>query len=163
MLDQLDRFLSDGYCHFTGLDLLDLDKFNIQNVEVLDDPDLGSFTDTEHNLILDFVSAVSTVYVAPAYPLHQVKYYAVWDGVDFGSTVWHNDKAEGFDFNCLFYYDNTNPIVGGQIEFKSLLGEVCIYPKAGDLVFINQDTKFKHRASRSTQPRRVASIEFKIL
>jgi hypothetical protein len=163
MLDQLDCFLSKGYCHFSGLDLIDLSKFNILNVEVLEDPDLGVFTNSEHEMILNFVNTVSTLYVTPVYPLHQIKYYAVWDGVDIGSTTWHNDNVEGFDFNCLFYYDSTTPHTGGQIEFQGPLGEICIFPKAGDLVFINQDTKFKHRASRSIQPRRVASIEFKIL
>lgn len=161
MLDQTDKFLNYGYAHFREPDLLDLSKFNITNVEINDDLE-NNFTTEEQFMIDQFVDYVSKKYVAPLYKKYEVVYYAVWDGVDLGSAVWHNDAVEGFDFNVLYYYDDTDETVGGQIEFKHYDGEVCIYPKSGDLVFINQNGKFYHKANRSTAPRRVASIEYKV-
>lgn len=161
MLDQTDIFLNRGYAHFNESGLLDLSKFSITNVEI-DDNLENNFSTEEQVMMEQFVDYVSKKYVEPLYKNYEVVYYAVWDGVDLGSTEWHNDAVEGFDFNVLYYYDDTNETVGGQIEFRNYEGEVCIYPKKGDLMFINQNGKFYHRASRSTAPRRVASIEYKI-
>lgn len=161
MLDQTNKFLTQGYAHFKEANLLDLSRFNITNVEI--DDNLENNFSLEEQAMMDwFVNYVSKKYVEPLYKKYEVIYFAVWDGVDLGSTKWHNDAVEGFDFNVLYYYDDTDETVGGQIEFKNHEGEVCIYPKKGDLVFINQNGKFYHRANRSTAPRRVASIEYKI-
>lgn len=161
MLNQLSNFLLNGYAHFNESDLLDLSKFNIVNVEITDNLDI-SFSEEEQLLIDKYVEYVSKKYVEPIYKNYIVTYCAVWDGVDLGSTEWHNDKIEGFDFSVLYYYDSTNEESGGQIEFKFPDGETIIYPKSGDLIFINQDKKFFHKASRSNSSRRVASIEYKI-
>jgi hypothetical protein len=161
MLDQTDIFLTQGYAHFKEPGLLDLSKFNITNVEI-DDTLENNFSIEEQAMIDQFVEYVSKKYVGSLYKNYEVVYYAVWDGVDQGSTEWHNDAVEGFDFNVLYYYDDTDETVGGQIELRNYEGEVCVYPKSGDLVFINQNGKFYHRANRSTAPRRVASIEYKV-
>lgn len=161
MLNQLSNFLLNGYAHFNESGLLDLSKFNIVNVEITDNLDI-SFSEEEQLLIDKYVEYVSKKYVEPIYKNYIVTYCAVWDGVDLGSTEWHNDKIEGFDFSVLYYYDSTNEESGGQIEFKFPDGETIIYPKSGDLIFINQDKKFFHKASRSNSSRRVASIEYKI-
>ena len=161
MLNQLSNFLLNGYAHFNESGLLDLSKFNIVNVEITDNLDI-SFSEEEQLLIDKYVEYVSKKYVEPIYKNYIVTYCAVWDGVDLGSKEWHNDKIEGFDFSVLYYYDSTNEESGGQIEFKFPDGETIIYPKSGDLIFINQDKKFFHKASRSNSSRRVASIEYKI-
>lgn len=161
MLNQLSNFLLNGYAHFNESGLLDLSKFNIVNVEITDNLDI-SFSEEEQLLIDKYVEYISKKYVEPIYKNYIVTYCAVWDGVDLGSAEWHNDKIEGFDFSVLYYYDSTNEESGGQIEFKFPDGETIIYPKSGDLIFINQDKKFFHKASRSNSSRRVASIEYKI-
>lgn len=163
MLDQLDNFMQKGYAHFKNTNLLNVDDFSFPNVEIEDDPLLGTFNDTEYELILDFIETVTKTYVEPLFPSYIIKKYAVWDGIDLGSTIWHNDKLEGFDLNCLYYFDNTSSDIGGSIEFKIGDDETQIYPQNGDLIFINQDTKFRHRALRSSNSRRVASIEYKLL
>jgi hypothetical protein len=161
MLDQTDIFLTQGYAHFKEPGLLDLSKFIITNVEV-DDNLENNFSIEEQTMIDNFVDHVSKKYVLPLYKNYKVVYYAVWDGVDLGSAEWHNDAVEGFDFNVLYYFDDTDKNKGGQIEFKHAAGEVCIYPKSGDLIFINQNGQFYHRANRSKSSRRVASIEYKV-
>lgn len=160
MRDQLDNFLTKGYARFNEKNLLDLSKFVMTNVEVQDK--LIEDTDPEQQQEMrDFVKYISDNYVKPIWPNAQVTYYGVWDGVDEGSTTWHNDAVEGFDFNVLYYYDNTDENVGGSVEFKYDGGEDIIYPIAGDIVFINQNGKFYHKANRSEKQRRVATIEYK--
>ena len=161
MLDQLDTFLTCGYAHFNEPDLIDLSKFKITNVEVNDNLE-SNFTETELLMLNSFTEFISEKYIKPLYKNFDIVYCCVWDGVDMGSTAWHNDSVEGFDINVLYYFDDTNPLVGGSVEFRHPTGEHKIYPVAGDLVFINQNKKFFHKASRSTACRRVASIEYKV-
>jgi hypothetical protein len=161
MLNQIDNFLTKGYAHFNVGAILDLSKFKITNVEINDNLE-NNFSDEERLMITEFVDFVSKYYVAKTYNSYEVLYFAVWDGVDLGSAEWHNDKVEGFDFNVLYYYDNTDEETGGSIQFQYPDGEHVIYPKTGDLVFINQSGLFKHKASRSTHQRRVASIEYSV-
>jgi hypothetical protein len=161
MIDQINSFLEKGFAIFNVPDLIDLSAFNIINVELNDDL-INDFSATEQAALDDFVNYVSQNFVKSLYKDFKVVYYSIWDGVDQGSTVWHNDNVEGFDFNVLYYFDNTDPVVGGCIEFRYPDGEHKIYPKSGDLIFINQKMQFLHRASRSTAHRRVASIEYKV-
>jgi hypothetical protein len=161
MKEQVNNFLTKGYAHFNESKLIDLSKFKITNVEI-DDELKNDFTPEEKILIDNFVNYVSENYVKSIYKKFDVTYYSIWDGVDIGSTKWHNDSVEGFDFNVLYYFDDTNEEVGGSIEFRHSEGDDIIYPKSGDLVFINQNGKFFHKASRSKNPRRVASIEYKV-
>lgn len=164
MKDQSDCFLQNGYCSFYIPDLIDLSKFNVVNVEQFETLPLDAWTPYEEQEIKRFVDFVSNEYVATLFPNYVVDYYAVWDGVDLGSAEWHNDSDELFHFNCLYYFDDTGPAVGGNVEFRWPNGGYAnLYPKAGTLVFINQDLKFEHKANRSTAPRRVASIEYRIL
>lgn len=162
MKDQFENFLLKGYAVFADPGIIDLSKFNITNVEIA--KDLDDVTDIEERTYLEeFVNYVSNTYVRPVYPNFEVKYSNVWDGVDAGSMTWHNDNNEGFDFNVLYYYDSTSKDVGGEIEFKYPGGEDKIYPQTGNLIFINQNGQFQHKANRSLTQRRVASIEYKIL
>lgn len=161
MLNKLSNFLLNGYAHFNEPNLLDLSKFNVINVEINDNLDIN-FSHHEQQLIDKYVEYISKKYVDSIYKNYIVTCCAIWDGVDLGSTKWHNDNNEGFDFSVLHYYDDTSKEIGGQIEFKFPDGETIIYPKCGDLIFINQDEKFFHKAARSSSTRRVASIEYKI-
>jgi hypothetical protein len=162
VLEQLDNFLIKGYAIFSNPNLIDLSLFKIINVEI--EEDLPDVTDTlEKHLLQQFVDYVSEQYVSKVYDNFEIRCVNVWDGVDLGSMCWHNDLVENFDFNVLYYYDNTSIDVGGQIEFKYPGGEDIVYPQAGNLIFINQSLQFQHKANRSTAPRRVASIEYKII
>lgn len=161
MLEQTHNFLFFGYSLFKEPNLLDLSKFNITNVEITDEL-TNNFTDYEQLELNKFIEYISEKYVNPLYKNYIVTYYAVWDGVDLGSTCWHNDSNEGFDFNVLYYFDDTDEKKGGQIEFKCSERETLIYPKKFDLIFINQNKKFYHKVTRSKDKRRVASIEYKI-
>jgi hypothetical protein len=162
MLDQVDSFLTKGYCIFDEKGLLDLTEFAVQNVEEFEGFPmiLDAYTDIEQQKINMFVQYVSEKYVESLYKNYEVLGTGVWDGVDSGSMGWHNDHNEGIDFNVLLYNDDTDDSTGGQIEFQYPGGQECIYPKSGNLIFINQDLKFKHKASRSTGFRRVATIEY---
>jgi hypothetical protein len=162
MLDQLHNFLTLGYAKFQDPGILDLEQFDIPNVEFFSDPVLGEFEGKELEEITAFQNYILKKYVLLVYPNAKIKYCAVWDGVDSGSMNWHNDAVEGFDFNMLYYFDDCDEVSGGQIEFMHPEGTVTLYPKHGDIVFINQDSKFKHRAFRSKGNRRVASMEFTI-
>jgi len=162
VLEQLDNFLIKGYAIFSNPNLIDLSLFKITNVEI--EKDLPDVTDPlEKHLLQQFVDYVNEHYVSKVYNNFEVKCVNVWDGVDLGSMTWHNDQAENFDFSVLYYYDDTDINVGGQIEFSYPDGEDKIYPKAGNLIFINQSLQFQHKANRSTVARRVASIEYKII
>jgi hypothetical protein len=83
-----------------------------------------------------------------------------WSGVDDDSTKWHNDFEEGFNANIVVYLDDS--LNENKIEIKNSNEEVAIYPKKGDFVLINQDTKFKHRATHAIGQRRVFSFEFNV-
>lgn len=85
--------------------------------------------------------------------------YCAWEGVNLGSTFWHNDSIENFDFNALYYFDDTYEDIGGSIEFKFGEKEIKIFPKINDLILINQSGKFLHKASKSNKQRRVFNIE----
>lgn len=161
MLDQANNFLTKGFAIFEVPNLIDLSQFNITNVELNDNLE-NKFSVDEEAQLKNFIDYVSNNFVKPLYNNFEVVYYSVWDGVDAGSLSWHNDSVEGFDFNVLYYFDNTDEEVGGSVEFRYSDGEYKIYPKAGNLIFINQNGKFFHKASRSNTHRRVASIEYKV-
>ena len=161
MIEQIDSFLQKGFAIFNVPNLVDLSEFNITNVELNDDL-VNTFNTAEQTALDKFLNYVSQNFVKTLYKDFEIVYYSVWDGVDIGSTEWHNDSVEGFDFNVLYYFDDTNPGVGGSVEFQYPGGEHKVYPKHGDLIFINQSGKFCHKASRSTTRRRVASIEYKV-
>jgi hypothetical protein len=167
MIDQLENFLVKGYAVFLEPDLIDLSVFNLINVEEIGDaPELELLQNVdlkETILLQQFADKVSKNYVEPVFKNFKINRINAWNGVDLSSMHWHNDKIENFDFSVLYYYDDTSIKVGGKIEFQYPEGEVAIYPRAGNLIFINQDLKFRHRASRSTNSRRVASIEYIIL
>lgn len=161
MIEQFNSFLVNGFTIFNVPDLIDLSEFNIINVELNDDS-VNSFSISEQAKMDTFIEYVSQNFVKSFYTDFEIVDYSVWDGVDQGSTIWHNDSVEGFDFSVLYYFDNTDPVVGGSIEFQYPNGETKIYPKSGDLIFINQNKRFYHKASRSTSQRRIASIEYNV-
>lgn len=160
----LDNFFTKGYVLFHEPNLIDLNCFEIVNVEIYDKLPLNAFDENEQKQFMEFSKVVTEKYVTQLFgDYYEILGYGIWDGVDPGSMNWHNDQDEGLDFNVLYYHDTMLPETGGQIEFKYPGGQDCVYPKSGDLIIINQDFKFMHKASRSTISRRVASIEFKKL
>jgi hypothetical protein len=158
---QANNFLTKGYAHFHENNLIDLSIFKITNVEIKGDLK-NNFTFEEKILLEYFVNYISENYVSTLYNNFEVTYYSVWNGVHEGSTKWHNDSDEGFNFGVNYYHDNTDENIGGSVEFRYPGGEDTVYPKSGDLIFINQNKNFLHKANRSKSSRRVASIEYKV-
>jgi len=99
--------------------------------------------------------------------LTEFEYYIVkcciWDGVDDGSVQFHNDGKEHMNCTFLCYFSDTSEETGGALFVKKLNGVASkIYPQAGDIVWLNQDEKFQHKAERSSIPRIVAGFEYNI-
>lgn len=85
-----------------------------------------------------------------------------WQGVDQGTSQWHNDSREGQNLTVMLYLDNMYEEIGGCVEIKHDCWHRTIYPKAGDIVFINQREGFLHRATSCLSLRRVVSADYKI-
>lgn len=161
-IQNLDSFFINGF-YYGNIDRIcqiDFDKYNFlhcNKVEGVVRPDLESelktiIEETKVFLVENYISKVFTNY-------QFLDYYA-WEGVDPGSSVWHNDKREGFNSNILVYLDDS--LGCNTIEVKSDNEEFKMYPKKGDFIWLNQSTRFLHRATHIQGRRRVFSFEFNI-
>ena len=90
-----------------------------------------------------------------------LKNKGMWEGVDEGSSTWHNDWEDGknMNTNVLVYLDDTTEH-SNSIQVKNGFNEYVILPKAGDFVWLNQGKGFKHKASHNGGRRRVLSFEY---
>lgn len=87
----------------------------------------------------------------------------VWRGVDDGSIKFHNDGKPEMNCTFLAYLSDMDESVGGSLDVcnESDLSRIhSHYPKAGDLVWLNQAPGFMHRANRSTIARYVAGFDY---
>jgi len=90
-----------------------------------------------------------------------LKNYNMWEGVDDGSKIWHNDCEDGKNMNTNFlvYLDDTAEHAN-TIQVRNNITEYVIIPNAGDFVWINQGKGFQHKASHNGGQRRVLSFEY---
>lgn len=83
----------------------------------------------------------------------------IWDDVDSGSKVWHNDRSlSDANLTVLIYCDDR--VEGNTISVRGPLSMIDITPDKYDVVYVNQNEKFEHRASISKLPRRVIGLQY---
>lgn len=88
----------------------------------------------------------------------------MWEGVDEGTSDWHNDWQDGDNFssNVLIYLDDNNKENGNSIQVRSHENEIILYPKRGEFIWLNQKSCFEHKATYASGVRRVLSLEYMI-
>lgn len=108
---------------------------------------------------LDQMAERIRTHVSVGFPL-TLRSVGYWDGVDYGTSIWHNDAAEGHDLTVLAYLDSMTPETGGAIHFRNEhVTDACIYPQAGDIICISHSPQFQHRADIPTSRRRVLGFD----
>lgn len=104
--------------------------------------------DQQHSAMLDSVKLLEEKYVKFIMPTYQpVKFY-LWNGVDSGTEVWHEDYKEGFTISFLCYMSDMTKETGGAIYFRNQNDKknyVKIYPKIGDIIIMNHSNPFQHK------------------
>lgn len=83
----------------------------------------------------------------------------IWDGVDDYSLDWHVDNKNKQDFSFLYYLDDSDANLYFMDTESGI--ESCVSIEAGTLVWLNQSSKYRHKAERSTQKRRMINVQFK--
>lgn len=110
-----------------------------------------------------FAQLIEQRYISQIFDQYTLVEKNMWSGVDLLSATWHNDQFYDnprFNSNVLLYLDdsmqqNNIAIHNGQEEF-------VIYPRVGDIVWLNQQHRFKHKATHRTGNRRLMSFEYMI-
>ena len=131
------------------------------------DPNIGEdiqFVDTTTDADLDRLHRlVGEKIVGQIFANYKLQGKGMWEGVDQGSCVWHNDFVDGMNMNTniLVYIDDTSTH-DNSIEFKNHNEHYKVLPRENDFVWINQSTHFFHRATHNSGRRRVLSFEFYI-
>ena len=99
-------------------------------------------------------------YVSKIFTSYELLNNGLWDGVDSGSSDWHNDQtSRGFNSNILVYIDD-NRVYNNYIMVTNGAEEFKIQPQSNQLVWLNQSSCFKHKAIHTSGPRRLLSFEF---
>lgn len=146
-----------------GLDIINIDRYRLLNVEERSRDNTANDISPELALGLStFAQYIKAAYVDPEWPDNRYNKFIVWEGVDRDNQGWHTDMFEGYDLFFLYYMTDNSPETGGWVEFKWSAGEERHYPKAGDLIMVNNSRGFWHRAGASTIPRKVASFDFNV-
>lgn len=161
-IQNLDSFFTNGCYlgHIDSIEELDVDLYSFVDCNKVDD-DIRPELDINLKDILEETKIfLIEHYISKVFSKYEFLDYYAWEGVDPGSSVWHNDKREGFNSNILVYLDDS--FNSNTIEVKNDIEEFKVYPKKGDFIWINQSTKFLHRATHIKGRRRVLSFEFNI-
>jgi len=162
----LEDIYTKGFVIFSepeGLDLIRSEEFRLLNVEERGRDNGVNDIDPELSFRLEtFASFIKVKYVDPEWPEAVYNKFIIWEGVDRDNQGWHTDMFEGYDLFFLYYMTDNTPETGGWIEFRWKEGEERHFPKAGDLIMVNNGRGFMHRAGESTVSRRVASFDFNV-
>jgi hypothetical protein len=140
----------NGYCHIQDLDIT-------KNLI----PMLNSFRwtkqgkmfhyaehDQKHKTMLDSVNLLEERYVKFILPSYRLVDFCLWNGVDSGTQIWHEDLKEGYQISFLCYMSDTTRKTGGAIYFRDKNQQkkyVKIYPKIGDIIIMNHSSPFQHK------------------
>ena len=100
-------------------------------------------------------------FISNIFPKFEYRNIGMWEGVDEGSSEWHNDWEDGknMNTNVLVYLDDTSEHAN-SIQVRDRHLEYVVFPKAGDFVWLNQGKAYEHKASHNGGRRRVLSFEF---
>lgn len=93
--------------------------------------------------------------------------------VNLNVRKWHGDpeyNMEGQNTSVNCFFDDTGPDIGGCFEMIPYSPNprnddpriTLVYPKQYDIIIFNQNRNFLHKATPSTQPRRMLSFGCKL-
>jgi len=161
MLD-LSNFFLYGYVLDENPDL-DLSEFTDE--DFLDcSEDTRNFSQDKNNLVKlkKLENTIADKYLSKLFINFEFLEGGTWFGVNTRSSVWHNDYQDGdkFNSNILIYLDDNNPENGNSIEVRGPGFSHKLYPKAGQLLWLNQKRVFEHKATYSSGNRRVIGLMY---
>lgn len=148
----LDEYSDIDFSYFKELEFKDC------NISIEE-----QFVDEKHlNELQTLQSLLGKKYIEKVFTNYQLRSYGMWDGVDEGSSRWHNDFLDGdsFNSNILVYLDDNNEKNGNSIEVRGPQFSHKLYPKNGQLLWLNQKKIFQHRATHTSGRRRILSFEY---
>ena len=107
-------------------------------------------------------------YLLKYYKTARISYVEITQGIDEEYTsVWHHDFAKDdttVNIGVLLYFDTLDQDTGGYLQVKSAQSDLVYnyYPRAGDVLFLNQTPAFLHRVEslKMPLPRRVGIFNF---
>jgi hypothetical protein len=158
-----DDFFVKGFV--TGKFFTDISKFSKYKFSDANDPNVGeedSIPKEASSDLLELQLLIGQEYINKLFGRnYTLKNKGMWEGVDEGSSEWHNDWEDGknMNTNLLVYLDDTTEH-SNSIQVKNGFDEYVILPKAGDFVWLNQGKGFQHKASHNGGRRRVLSFEY---
>ena len=161
----LNSFFLNGYV--TGKFFEDISAYQECYFPNCNDPNIGEdiqFVDTTTSADLDRLhKLVGEKIVSKIFEKYKLQGKGMWEGVDQGSSVWHNDFIDGknMNTNILVYIDSTKE-QDNSIEIKDTTIDTYnkLLPEQNDFVWLNQSLNFRHKATHNGGRRRVLSFEF---
>jgi len=162
----LDQFGFAQLSEPEGLDVIDIDQFQLRNTEErARDNGVNDIPPFLQLRLHTFGHFLYEKYMLKDWPDAVFNKYLIWDGVDKDNQGWHTDMFESYDVFLLYYLDDTAPETGGSINFKwkneeGISEELSFQPTAGDLFMISNKRGFWHKAGQSSIQRRVCSFDF---
>jgi len=91
---------------------------------------------------------------------------SIWNGIDEDTLYWHNDLLFGSNIAALLYFNTLTKLTGGELGIRnnSTHEEVVVYPTQYDIIILNQDLIWEHKANqlKMNVPRIVAHFDFYI-
>jgi hypothetical protein len=157
-----DDFFLKGYVH--GKFSLDVKHFEDYNYPDANNPNADSRPKEARSDLTELHLLIGQEYINKIFGRDYIlKESGMWEGVDNGSHVWHNDAKNGKEFNTNFLiYMDENEIGLNSIGVRNKNDEHVIFPMKYDFMWLNQSSAFEHKASHNGGRRRVLSFEYKV-
>lgn len=160
---QLENLFIDGYILHKddSIDIAYFDQFEFKHCDV--EGELSLELPQEALVRLDSIHKyLADAYVSKIFPEFEPKEHSIWNGVDAGSSRWHNDYEDGDPFNLTFliYLDDNTEENGNHLAVRGSGEEHILYPKRGEFICLNQKRTFKHKACHKSGMRRILGFEF---
>lgn len=164
MIHNIENFLSIGYFldETPNIDLSDFYGIDIKNCNSINEK---FWIGENYEKKLEEISIhLSKKYIEKIFKNYKRLECGLWEGVDEGSSKWHNDwiDGDGFNSNILIYLDDNTTENGNSVEIRGLDFHHVLYPKSGQLLWLNQKPIFEHKATHTSGQRRLLSFEFLI-
>lgn len=161
-LPGIENFFLHGYYLDENLGM-DFSDYKSMNFKDCNDKDEDSWLDKRYLSDLKKIQEFfADRYISSIFTNYELKDCGMWEGVDDGSSKWHNDYLDGdtFNSNILVYLDDNTIENGNSIEVRGPGFTHKLYPKANQLIWLNQKRIFEHRATHSSGRRRILSFEY---